>query len=288
MATSTSADIYNVVPCTLWVEDDLTRVVLTDFWGDQQIRVLSAAGKDGVHHLVNAAPPELRGKSVIGLVDRDLAPNYPSEWEDRGGGILRTSTHEFENLLLDFDVLSALSGRETTPAAAIQDVAREFAKRIKWWMVCKRVLDELCRDMSAYFPGDPPIPNATALMDRDAAMKHIRASKYWSEHKTLLRTWDSERYVERKIDEWVLTYDGHLTTDEWLRSFSGKEIFRYVRSEVKGLSKLAHGKTETQNDEDLGKRIAGLLRGRFNNTSPTARLFKDLRAMLRTRASLKP
>lgn len=288
MLKTTVADLYDVAPCTLWVEDDLTRVVLTDFWNDNQIRVLSAAGKDGVQHLVNAAPHHLRGSSVVGLVDRDLAPEYPEGWEEAGGAILHTNVHEFENLLLDFDVLSALSGRQPKPAAEIKDIARKFAERIRWWMVCKRVLHELSHELSAYFPSDPPVPNASALMDRDAAVEHLRGSKYWKEHQAVLRTWSPPSYIERKIDEWGNTYGEHLSSGEWLRSFSGKEIFRHVRSEVKGLARLAAGKTEAQNDEDLGKRIARLLRDRFKSTSRTAKVLGSLRTVLRARAGLKP
>ena len=43
-----------------------------------------------------------------------------------------------------------------------------------------------------------------------------------------------------------------------------------------------------QNDEDLGKRIARLLKRKFVKTSHTAKLLQDLRALLRARAGLQP
>jgi len=284
MLRATVFELYDLARCTLWVEDDLTRRVLTDFWGDKDIRILTAGGRSGVEHLVRAAPRGFRGKNVLGFADRDFSTYDAHDWSNMDKPILFTPTHEFENLLLDFDVLSTLSGQDRP---AIEAEAKAFAGTIKWWMVCKRVRYDLFGAVSAYFPAHPAVPSSGAPMDRQAAVAHLNRSNYRKEHATVLRTWN-EAYIEQQIDEWAASYEADLASGEWVRSFSGKEIFRYVRSQVKSLARLAKGKTAAENDEDLGKRIASMLqRSRFAAAS-TVRVFNELRAALRTRAGLPP
>lgn len=284
MVSTNVAELYDIACCTLWVEDELTRVVLSDFWDDVRIRVYSAAGRSGVEHLVRAAPRSLVGRNVVGLVDRDFSQPGSQDWTNPGRHVLYTPVHEFENLLLDFKVLGALSGRDD--AVAIEAEAKAFAERLKWWMVCKRVRHDFYGAVSAHFPEEPAVPSRGSPMDRDAAVAHLRESDYRKKHSAVLRTW-SDVYIEQRMVEWSAVYDADLASGEWTRSFSGKEIFHHLRGEMKGLSALAKSKTATQNDEDLGKSFARLLRRRFKNTSPTAQVLDDLRAALRVRAGLK-
>lgn len=283
MLRTTVFDLYDVARCTLWVEDELTRQALTEFWSDTDIRILSAAGRDGVASLVRAAPKGLIGRNVVGLVDRDFTAYDPFDLENTNRSLLHTPTHEFENLLLDFDALSAICGH--SDSASIEEVARTFAREIKWWMVCKTVLHEILGAMTAYFPGDPPLPGESSRMDQPSAVDHIRASSFWREHHSALRTWSSP-HIERRVDEWGKLYEADLVSGEWVKTFSGKEIFRRVRTNVKSLVVLAKGKTQTENDEDLAKRLARVLRKPRFASSPTVKVWRDLRAALRRRAGL--
>ena len=130
MLSTTLTELYDIASCTLWVEDELTRIVLSYFWDDDRIRVLNASGRPGVEHLVRAAPRSFVGKNVVGLVDRDFSQTRPGDWTSPEKYVLYTPAHEFENLLLDFEVLSVLSGRDS--AATIEAARRWRPARASW------------------------------------------------------------------------------------------------------------------------------------------------------------
>ena len=280
MLRATVLDLYDVSRPTLWVEDELTRLFLTEIWSDRQIRVVTAGGRGGVDFLVSGAPRGLVGKTVVGLVDRDFSPDNRDSWGNHDTRILRTPAHELENHLLDFGILGALSGE--TPAT-IEGVARACAAAIKWWMVCKTARYEVFGAVSAYFPGEP----AAVAMDQQAATDHLVNSNYWREHRQALATYTAP-YLAQRVTEIGADYDAHLASGEWVRSFSGKEIFRRVRGEIRGLAAMAKAETPAANDEDLAVRIAREARKPAFAQSPTADLFKEMRAVLRTRAGLPP
>ena len=57
----------------LWVEDEVTRVTLAEYWQDIDIRVSSAAGSTGVKHLTAASQLPAGGANiVVGVIDRDF------------------------------------------------------------------------------------------------------------------------------------------------------------------------------------------------------------------------
>jgi hypothetical protein len=251
--------------------------------GRPHIRAVTAGGRDGVYALVSGAPRASQGKAVVGLVDSDFSLDNQASWKAPDVHILRVPAHEFENLLLDFDVLSAVA--RTDAAADIEEAGRKYAGKHKWWMACKKALDELRGAVSAYFPADP----ALSAMSQQQAASHITRSDYWKQHKQALATWDSSTYVERRIAEIGADYDRDLANGDWKRNFSGKEVFRHVRTFMPGLCRYAKGKTPADNDETMGVLFARELRKpAFTNTSPTAKVLHDLRAALRHRAGLPP
>jgi len=278
MLRTTVLDLYDLSRSTLWVEDDLTRLFLIEVWDDRQIRVVTAGGRGGVEFLVNGAPRNLVGKTVVGLVDRDFSPDNRASWGSRDARILRTPAHEFENLLLDFGVLGALSGE--TPAS-IEAATKECAASIKWWMACKTARYEVFGAVNAHFPEEP----ATAGMDQQAATEHLVNSTYWVKHRQALATYTST-YVAHRVAEIGADYDAHLASGEWVRSFSGKEIFRRVRGATPGLAALAKGDTAAANDENLAVLVARELRKPAFAGSPISGRFKEMRAALCSRASL--
>lgn len=280
MLRATVLELYDVSRSTLWVEDDLTRFFLTELWADRQIRVVTAGGRGGVEFLVAGAPRGLVGKAVVGLVDLDFSTPNRDSWGNSAARILRTPTHEFENLLLDFDVLGALS-RES--AATIEAAAKARAESIKWWMACKYARHEVFGAVSAYFPREP----AAAGMDQQRATDHLVDPEYWGKHRKVLANY-TPAYLAQRVAQLGADYDAHLASGEWVRSFSGKEIFRHVRSVIPGLSARARGDTNAANDEDLAVLIARELRKPAFARSPSGALFKEMRAALRTRAGLPP
>jgi hypothetical protein len=277
---TTVFELYDVSRSTLWVEDDLTRLFLNEIWNDRQIRVITAGGRAGVEHLVGGAPHGLAGKSVVGLVDRDFSPENQAAWRNLDVRILRTPAHELENHLLDFDVLAAIAG---AASADVEAAARAHATAIRWWMACKTARREVFGALMAYFPEEPP----PAGMDQQAATDHLVRSAFWREHQRAHATY-TPAFIPTRIAQIGADYDAHLASGEWLRSFSGKEIFRHVRTVIPGLVRLARGATPAENDENLAVLVARELRKPAFNQSPTAQLFQEMRAALRVRAGLPP
>src|SRR5688572_23512411 len=95
-------------PLNVWVEDPLSHSVLTAHWQDPRINVVITQGKSGVRHMVRSNPDPDR-YCVFGVVDRDFDDDNEIEWANVGCRIFHLPAHEFENLLLDFDVLAALA-----------------------------------------------------------------------------------------------------------------------------------------------------------------------------------
>jgi hypothetical protein len=250
MATlkTTIFDLYDLAGHTVWVEDDLTRTFLTEIWHDPQIRIVNASNKDGVKNLVNAAPLDKRGKKVIGLVDKDfdLAVAHGD-----GKPIMTTEGHEFENCLLDFDLLETLAKES---AASIESLAKQFATDMLWWMACKHALRDMKRNLSTDFPADPSV----GPMTQDAAVEHICNGKYAKSLEDAAKKFTTVD-IKTSVAQRGHAYANDLASPDakWKRTFSGKEIFRHVRCHVSGLVRFARpGSTAAQNDEDLAKRIA--------------------------------
>jgi len=278
---TTVLDLYKA-KCTLWVEDELTRLVLTEFWQDTDIHVVTAGGSHGVRALVGGAPRKARGRAVIGLVDRDFSLDNRDGWRNPDVHVLRLPAHEFESLLLDFDVLSALS--RGTPTAEIKLDAASFVVTHRWWMACKQALHEMRSAVGAHFPEDPALDE----LNQDDAVEFIKRSSFWQLHREALRTWTPE-YVKERVTRIAEDYLPDTVAENWPSNFSGKELFRHLRATFAGLRAYAQGKTAEENDENLGVVFARRLREpRFQSASPTAKILLELRAALRDRAGLSP
>jgi hypothetical protein len=179
-----------------------------------------------------------------------------------------------------FDVLAAVSG---AAAATIEAAAKAYAKSIQWWMACKTARHEIFGAVSAYFPAEPP----AAGMDQQAATDHLVSSSYWKDHRLAFATY-TPNFLAQRVAQIGGDYEAHLTSGEWVTSFSGKEMFRHVRTEIPGLRARAKGTTPAENDENLAVLVARELRKTAFAGSPTTGLFKEMRAALRTRAGLPP
>ncbi|CAN98826.1 hypothetical protein sce8656 [Sorangium cellulosum So ce56] len=265
-------------PLTVWVEDRVTHAVLTDVWGDPQINVLVGDGKAGVTHMVNASPP---GLHVYGVVDRDFEDDNAAKWTSPGCRVLRLPAHEIENLLLDFDVLASLSGSE--PAARIRKLAHDHAQKMRFWMICCRVLWDMQRDLGKGFPERPP--NPTGLQSLDEVKRYLENSAYWSEHGVAWQRWRQGGVRSPWIDAACNELQKHLDNDEWIRSFSGKEIFRFLRSNVSGLDRTPARPPQpssSERDLNLAKAIARMMR-EVGSSPP---VFVELRQVLRKKAGL--
>ena len=274
---TTIHDLYRS-PLCLWVEDPLTHEVLTALWADVQISILVADGKQGVAHMLRGLPKRVQGK-VFGLVDRDFDDDNHQQWSQQSCQVLRLPAHEFENLLLDCQVLSELSGAES--ASDIEARAKRHAEALLYFMVCKGVLREMQRALGSGFPVDPP----QSLPDLQAVADHIRNSPYWATHHSAWGQWNSEPARRAALEREEARLRSDLDTGTWLRSFSGKEIFHRLRAEVPQLDKTPvrpPSPSSADRDLDLAKRIATKMR----ESDRIPPVLTELRQVLRSKAAL--
>ena len=249
-------DLY-FAPINVWVEDNLTRAVLDAVWGDPKIHLMAAGGVVAVNGLVTETPPRLRG-SVFGLLDGDFRPDKTADWWKADCRVLKLPVHEFENLLLRFDVLAAVAG--TSKPAQIESVARDYARSAAWWMACKATLWTMNNDLGAIVPADPGVG---AVTSETAALEVITKAAVWTAHPGRRALWTDAK-VQAELATWKAIYDAELVSTGWTDSFSGKEIFRHLRGHVRGLDAVRPqagmsappSLNSAEHDEDLGKRMA--------------------------------
>lgn len=236
----------------LLVEDALTRRVLVTCWNQHQkakeITVRPVGGHDSVRALVQAAR-EIGHHYVFGLVDRDFAG--PSSV---GSPLVRTERHEIENHLLDFNVLAKLS--LTRSAAEIQQIANRQASSLQAWMAVRRTLHEMKQSLPG-FPADPPFD---AVRDLGAAAEWLKALPYPKNiEDEVHRTWTSTYLCDNRLPHHDGQCAADLTSGDWIKAFSGKEIFRHVRSQVPW-------RFPFEDDEGLAHKIA--LEWQRTNSTP--------------------
>ncbi len=262
-------------PLNVWVEDPLSHAVLTELWADKQINVLITHGKPGVLHMVRANPEPVRHQ-VHGIVDRDFDDDNEGDWARPECSILRTPTHEMENLLLDFDVLATLSKGES--AEQIRARAHGRAREILFWMVYKTVLRDMQGDLGSGFPGDVA---ENALRSVEAVEQHLSGHAYWTEHSAHWGRWLSPAERSRAVRECHEVLLAELESEAWRSTFSGKELFRYLRCQVRGLDdsppRPPHP-TGADRDLNLAKRIARKMRELGRIPPPITRMREVLRA----------
>lgn len=264
---TTIRDLYRG-PVNLWVEDGLTRAVLTELWQDAQINVLVADGSEGVRTMVQGARGHARYcDCVFGLVDRDFGAHDVAQLADPGARVFVLSMHEVENFLLDFEVLGALA--EAAPGR-VEQLAEELTHARRWWCVGKFLLRELRQDVLRGFPRDPP----GALADRAALASWLAGQPFWATHRAEIDGW-----IERRLD--VLTDDllGALDSG-WRAVFPGKEILQHLRGKLRRLDVKGSEEPEL----DLAKRIAR----RMRETARVPAELTALRTTLRRRVGLPP
>jgi hypothetical protein len=279
---TTVFDLYRS-PVNIWVEDDLTHSVLTEIWADLQINVIVACGKPSVCHMVLAAPRR-HASRVFGLVDRDFDEDDEERWDLPDRRLLRFPVHEFENLLLDFPLLSELA--MGCPADQIRRQAQDRAQELIWWTACKVVLRQVRHDVADDFLSDPPMPPAAReVRDRGSALRHLTDQDFWSSRRRALDNWMPDA-VDRRLLAEADRLQADLQSGAWVMTFSGKEILRHLRSHVRGLDRSPERRpapTQAERDEDLGKRLARLMRERQRVPEALVRI----RQVVRQKAGLR-
>lgn len=275
MTATTILDLYRG-RINVWVEDDLTLEVLTGMWHDPMLHVIAAGGSEAVRSMVRAAANNRKLRDlVVGVIDRDFEADAP-DWTAPDTRVFVLPAHEIENLLLDFEVLGAMTDK---PADELRLLAHTYAQTQRWWAVGKLVLRALRKATSRGFPADPP----EGLRDAEAVAAWLDRQRYWQTHAEELAPWRDLDHRRRAIAEFGDMMSQDLETEAWTFTFPGKEVLRHLRTHVPGLDRTPQRTqpSPTTRDLDLAKRITRHMVEVERVPGPLV----DLRAQLRRRAS---
>ncbi|MCU0656793.1 MAG: DUF4435 domain-containing protein [Polyangiaceae bacterium] len=275
-------DLYSG-PITLIVEDATTRAFLQTLWADKDIHFRVGAGHEGVAALAHGASGSSSRVKIVGLVDRDFAPDNKARWRDLSVTVLRLTRHEIENYFLDWSVLEKLSSKSRKRSAQeIESEARNHARRRIWWMAGKRILRKMREDFIAGFPEDPAISSTTDEVAQENVISHLCEHSFWRNLTETQRRWTAPQIRKMVIQEGE-KYQHDLSSQTWLETFSGKEIVRHLRSYA-GLDPPGSSSSPAERDQDLGRKVADSMRKQRLVPADLS----ELRDALRYRANLPP
>ena len=237
----------------LWVEDAVTHQYLEELWLGSPVQFLIGGGSSGVGAVVNDA--RANGYSnVFGLVDRDFGPTNYSHWDDETKGFLRfvLPVFELENYLLDARSLAESDVNTAGKTQAdIEAIMRDRASELVWWMTCRDVIARLRQCILDDFMKQP---KWTDIADLAGAEEYILQSKWHANISSRVDRIASEMEVRAMLEDAHAQYDSQLASDKWLRSFSGKEILRHVRSRV--YNPPVRPASQSDLDADVAKSVA--------------------------------
>jgi hypothetical protein len=266
-------DLYRG-PINVWVEDVLTREYLHGVWGDPNVRFLIAASNEGISRVVeDARASGLR--NVFGVADRDFARSNMADWNDPAKDPRRfiPPVHEMENYLLDAEALAETAvNNEKKSRAEIEGRMKERAGQLAWWMACRHVL---WRIRSLCLDGFPAHPKSADISERASAVNYIVTNPWYARFPAGASDIGDAAKIEDWLAEAHAQYEQDLQTGAWRQTFSGKEIFRDVRTFVYHPKKSA---SPAQHDVDVAKTIAAWQLANDRIPPDLVNLLKSLRA----------
>lgn len=238
----------------LWVEDAITRVYLKECWqNDPDVLFLTGGGNDNVGAVVKDA--EERGyRNVVGFIDRDFRMSNRADWLNLEKGSRRfvPTVHELENYLLDEAALAACAmntGRRS--AADILQRLQVRAGQLVWWMACRRVIADLREEFLGDFPEHPKCPQVD---DQASAERYIVDQDWFKQLKERANTVTTTGEISTRLGKAHVAARGQLSSNDWKRDFSGKELFRDVRGWIYINAPERASKSEL--DVDMARAVA--------------------------------
>ncbi len=256
--TSDLAPFLTQKPIILIVEDQETKECLYAVWGaDQQyFNILTCGGHDVVKGIVE----DLRKHdhhNVFGLVDRDFGASNVARWLTAQDPpyLFQWSFHELENILLDWTALAGCDlnqQRRKNPRSAneIEDWARDEAQKQPWWLACRKCLSDIQKLHGEDFPSKPGMEK---LSDLQGAVAHITGSFWFRDLQSRTTQILNTKHLESELQSAYSRYCADLAGENWIRTFSGKEIYKRIRSRIHESSKSRSAELDVDLAKSVGK-----------------------------------
>jgi hypothetical protein len=121
-------------------------------------------------------------------------------------------------------------------------------------------------EMKQEIPGMPGDPGESEVPDEAAAKAWVLALAYPQDAERLIRTKWTKPFLNSRLPSHHGWCAAEITSGRWVESFSGKEIFRYVRHVVPW-------RFQFDNDEDLAFKVAE----HWQRKRSTPKFINDLR-----------
>ncbi|MCB9740039.1 MAG: hypothetical protein H6747_12305 [Deltaproteobacteria bacterium] len=248
MSSELSA-LYKNRPVILWVEDELTRIVLRALWQDPDIGLLIAGGSQAVRSTVNDAR-RAGHENVFGIRDRDFGRSNQERWlrPESHVDVLIPDAFEIENHLLQFDALAGLGAAHNPrcrTAAELQAKAQAVAEGSLWWMAVRATIAASRVQLTDGFPAHPSLRNAPSLRTEAEALATLEERLLQSEWGLRVQNWvptlDRAWIVER-MREQEARLRADLESGSWRFNWSGKEVLAVVADDMGcGVADVARG-----------------------------------------------
>ena len=161
-------------------------------------------------------------------------------------------------------------------AATILASMRGIAAQLPWWMAARATASWLREQLLG--PHLIPHPTWTLVIDRASALDSILQSQWWVATQPGIATTLQPAAIEARLDAAYRTYTGSVTSGDWKRDFSGKEIWSQV------WPRLWPNNTRDGDEMNTVKAVASIQRMQGRVPQELA----DLRTALRQRVNLPP
>jgi len=251
------ASVLSQKPIVLIVEDRITKEYLYAIWGaDQQLfNILTSGG----HQVVTGAVQDLRkhgNMTVFGLIDKDFALDNVARWSDPDSppNIFRPSFHELENFLLDWDALAGcdLNQRRSRPssAAEIEKWAKAEAEKQPWWLACRKCLSQL---QQRHGHGFPSAPTVSTMTNFHSAHDYIANSTWFSSLQATTNEILNTKDLVKQLKDAEAEYRSDITSENWIQTFSGKEVFNHILSRIHGIPRSSTAEPDVDLAKSIGK-----------------------------------
>lgn len=213
----------------LWVEDALTSEYLKDIWRISNLLCLISGTSDSVEPAVRDAVSN-GISNVFGVVDRDFYETNYQNWANAALRYFVLPVHEIENYLVDPAALAGCDANTNNRSEA--DIGAKLygrATEILWWMACRHTIKRLRKMCWDNFIPVPRISDVTGLQ---SACDHITNTDWYSTFAASAAQITNPAAVASWINDAAMAYTADLGTDNWRRSFAGKELFRHARGYI--------------------------------------------------------
>lgn len=213
----------------LWVEDEETRTYLETVWQDPQIGFFVAGGSENIAAIVHAAHKD-NLPHVFGFKDRDFGTSNRAKWGSPSVTVFTSEAFEVENLLLDASAMADCELNTTTKKAIDLDHEMQgLASKLDWWMACRQAIVGLRDAVAAQFIEHPSL---ASVRSRGDALSAITTSPWWTQVLPSIPTATALTQLQTSLTQNHAAYVAMIANGEWRTHFSGKEIFREMRSRV--------------------------------------------------------